>query len=253
MSISIKKERRGFIKTISVGGLLSLMNPALLSAAPAEKRKKITLSENDIILFQGDSITDAGRSRDNHDFNNTSALGRGYAFLAASQILNKHASKNLKIYNRGISGNKVFQLAERWDQDCFELKPNVLSLLIGVNDYWHKHNGKYAGTTKIYRDDLRKLLERTREKLPDIKLIIAEPFAVNKVSAVDDTWYPEFNDYRLAAEEIAKEFNAVWIPLQKIFDEAQKKAPGKYWTGDGVHPSIAGAQLMADAWLDVME
>lgn len=253
MSISIKKERRGFIKTVSIGGLLSLMNPALLSAAPDEKREKITLSENDIILFQGDSITDAGRSRDNNDFNNASALGRGYAFLAASALSNKHPDKNLKIYNRGISGNKVYQLAERWDKDCLELKPTVLSILIGVNDYWHKHNGKYAGTTKIYRDDLKKLLDRTREKLPGIKLIIAEPFAVNKVSAVDDTWYPEFNEYQLAAGELAKEFNAVWIPLQKIFDEAQKKAPGKYWTGDGVHPSIAGAQLMANAWLDVIK
>ncbi|MNL40880.1 hypothetical protein D3C87_1632580 [compost metagenome] len=89
--------------------------------------------------------------------------------------------------------------------------------------------------------------------MPDVKLIIAEPFAVKKVKAVDDTWYPEFNEYRMAAQEIAKEFKTIWIPLQKIYDDAEKKAPGKHWTGDGVHPSLAGAQLMADAWLDVFK
>lgn len=253
MDIKVKKERRNFIKTVSVGGLISLVNPAVLSAAPNEKKAKISLSENDVILFQGDSITDAGRSRDINEFNNGAALGRGYAFLAACELLNKYANKNLKIYNKGISGNKVYQLAERWDEDCLALKPTVLSILIGVNDYWHKHNGKYNGTTKIYQDDFRKLLERTREKLPDVKLIIAEPFAVNKVKAVDDTWYPEFNEYRVAAQEIAKEFNAAWVPFQKVFDEAGKRAPGQHWTGDGVHPSLAGAQLMANAWLEVFK
>lgn len=250
---TIKNKRRDFIKTVSVGGLITFVNPSLLSAAPNEKKAKITLSENDVILFQGDSITDAGRSRDNNEFNNAAALGKGYAFLAACELLNKHADKNLKIYNRGISGNKVYQLAERWDNECLALKPTVLSILIGVNDYWHKHSGKYNGTSKVYQDDFRKLLDRTREKLPDVKLIIAEPFAVNKVKAVDDTWYPEFNEYRVAAQEIAKEFKAAWIPLQKVFDDAEKRAPGKHWTGDGVHPSLAGAQLMADAWLDVLK
>lgn len=250
---TVKKERRNFLKTVSVGGLITLVSPTLLAAAPDEKKTKISLSENDVILFQGDSITDAGRSRDDKDFNNANALGKGYAFLAACELLNKYANKNLKIYNKGISGNKVYQLAGRWDEDCLALKPTVLSILIGVNDYWHKHNGKYDGTPKVYQDDFRKLLERTREKLPNIKLIIAEPFAVNKVKAVDDTWYPEFDEYRAAALEISKEFNASWIPLQKVFNEAEKRAPGKHWTGDGVHPSLAGAQLMANAWLDVFK
>lgn len=253
MDSTTKQERRSFLKTVSVGGLITLVSPGLLTAAPTEKKSKITLSENDVILFQGDSITDAGRARDNDKTNDAAALGRGYAFLAASELLNKHADKNLQIYNRGISGNKVYQLAERWDKDCIGLKPTVLSILIGVNDYWHKHNGKYSGTTKIYQDDFRKLLQRTREQLPNIKLIIAQPFAVNKVKAVDDTWYPEFKEYQVAAQEIATEFNASWIPLQKVFDDAEKRAPGKHWTGDGVHPSVAGAQLMANAWLDVFK
>src|SRR5690606_22433718 len=115
--------------------------------------------KDDVILFQGDSITDAGRKKDSDEVNNASALGVGYAMLAASALLNDRADMNLKIYNRGISGNKVYQLAERWEKDCLGLKPNVLSILIGVNDYWHKHSGKYDGTVKVYEDDLKKLLD----------------------------------------------------------------------------------------------
>lgn len=247
-------ERRNFLKKAAIGGLATLVMPqVVLASASAEKAGKITLAKDDVILFQGDSITDAGRKRDAVGFNSGAALGTGYAFLAASALLNKYADKQLKIYNRGISGNKVFQLAERWDKDCLDLKPNVLSILVGVNDYWHKHTGNYDGTVKVYQEDLKKLLDRTRQKLPDVKLIIAEPFAVKGVKAVDEQWYPEFNEYRVAAQQIAKEFNAVWIPYQKVFDNAQKTAAGSYWTGDGVHPSVAGAQLMASAWLDAIK
>ena len=255
------QRRRDFLKTASIGSLLLMGAPQILSAATGQALNsasvsasaKIALSQDDIILFQGDSITDSGRKRDNPEPNNSAALGNGYAFLAASALLKKHADKNLKIYNKGISGNKVYQLAERWDADCLELKPTVLSILIGVNDYWHKHNGKYDGTSKKYTDDLTALLDRTRQKLPEVKLIIAEPFAVKGVKAVDDTWYPEFDEYRVAAASIAKRFAAVYIPYQKVFDEAQKTAPGKYWTGDGVHPSAAGAELMAEAWLTAVK
>jgi lysophospholipase L1-like esterase len=252
-----QNQRRSFLKKATLGGLLTLAAPQVLMASAAENTAgsagKITLSNNDVILFQGDSITDAGRKKDVDEANNNAALGTGYAFLAASALLTKYADKNLKIYNRGISGNKVYQLAERWDKDCLDLKPTVLSILIGVNDYWHKHNGKYDGTVKVYADDLKKLLDRTLKQLPDLKLILAEPFAVKGVKAVDDTWYPEFNDYRAAAQEIAKQYKASWIPYQKVFDHAEKMAPGAYWTKDGVHPSVAGAQLMANAWLDTVK
>lgn len=185
--------------------------------------------------------------------NNPTSLGRGYALQAAAEMLLEQADKDLKIYNKGISGNKVYQLAERWDKDCLAIKPDVLSILIGVNDYWHKHNGKYDGTVDVYKKDLKALLQRTKAALPDVKLIICEPFAVKGVKAVDNTWYPEFDTYRAAAKEIAEEFKAVFVPFQKVFDEAEKKAPGVYWTGDGVHPSLAGAKLMAHAWLKAVK
>src|SRR3546814_12671766 len=104
------------------------------------------------------------------------------------------------------------------------LKPDVLSILIGVNDYWHKHNGNYDGTVNVYRNDYRALLDRTLEKLPDVQLVICEPFAVKGVKAVDESWYPEFDGYRAAAREIAAEFKAAFIPYQSVFDQDSERA-----------------------------
>ncbi len=143
----------------------------------------------------------------------------------------------------------MYQLAERWDADALDIKPDVLSILVGVNDFWHTITNGYTGTITTYRNDFKTLLDRTRQKLPDIKLIIGEPFGVMGISAVTASWYPAFNEYRQAAKETAENFGAVFIPYQSVVDEAQKKAPGNYWTGDGVHPTLAGAQLMAHAWL----
>ncbi|MBW8686844.1 SGNH/GDSL hydrolase family protein [Chitinophaga rhizophila] len=250
--------RRNFIRNVSLGSLAALSLPNIVSAAvtPAEntaRAKKVTLKKDAVILFQGDSITDAGRKRDQSEANNPGALGNGYAYLAAAALLREFPDKNLRIYNKGISGNKVYQLAERWDADCLQLKPDVLSILIGVNDFWHKLNGNYNGTIKTYRDDFTKLLDRTKQALPDVQLIIGEPFAVNGVKAVDDKWFPEFNEYRVAAREIALKYDAAFIPYQAIYDKAQKTAPGSYWTGDGVHPAIPGASLMAASWMETIK
>jgi len=246
--------RRSFIKKAALGTIAAISIPEILSAAmPKGKIKSIKLLMNQVILFQGDSITDSGRNKEDTGFNTARNLGSGYPLLAGAALLNKYEALNLKVYNKGISGNKVYQLAERWDKDCLELKPDVLSILIGVNDIWHKLNGTYNGTIEIYRNDYIALLERTMKALPNVKLIICEPFAVNGVKAVDDKWYPEFYDYQKSAREIAKQFKATFIPFQSVFDEAQKRAPGSYWTGDGVHPTLAGAQLMAKAWMKALE
>ncbi|WP_188748543.1 SGNH/GDSL hydrolase family protein [Parapedobacter defluvii] len=249
------KSRRTFIGASLMGATLAVNLPEIVKAAvkPLNSAPKIRIQQNDTILFQGDSITDAGRDKGNSAPNNIGALGNGYAFLTTANLLNTHASKQLTIYNRGISGNKVYQLAERWEEDCIALKPNVLSILIGVNDYWHKFSGNYDGTIQVYRDDYRKLIDRTLAALPGVKLVIGEPFAVNNVKAVTDAWYPDFNEYRTAAREIATEYGAVFIPYQRVFDEASNVAAPSYWTGDGVHPSLAGAQLMAEAWLAVVK
>jgi lysophospholipase L1-like esterase len=246
--------RRNFLRKAALGSMMAISIPEILSASMGEKGpKKIQLVKDNVVLFQGDSITDAGRNKEDQGFNTAKILGSGYAMLAAANLLEEYAPLNLKIYNRGISGNKVYQLAERWDKDCLDLKPDVLSILIGVNDFWHKLNGQYNGTVEIYRNDFIALLERTKKALPNVKLIICEPFAVPGVKAVDQKWYPDFYGYQAAAKEISDKFNATFIPFQKIYNEAIKQAPGSYWTGDGVHASLAGAQLMAEAWTETVK
>jgi lysophospholipase L1-like esterase len=250
-----QNSRRSFIRKISLGSVAAISLPSIVSSAYAEeaKVKRVSLQKEDVILFQGDSITDAGRKRDDNSANNANILGRGYACIAASQLLFDHAGKNLSIYNKGISGNKVYQLAERWDADCLALKPKVLSILVGVNDFWHMINGTYKGTIDIYRNDYDALLKRTKESLPGVQLIIGEPYAVTGVKAVDEKWFPAFDEYRKVARELATAHNAVFVPYQSVYDKAQQQAPGAYWTGDGVHPTLAGAQLMAEAWLQAVK
>ncbi len=245
--------RRNFMKsaTVTTGGaalLLSGCNGSAVNVGCCKKRSII--KKDSVVLLQGDSITDAGRGRKQEkNANNSNALGKGYAFLIAGQLLADQPGDNLKIYNRGISGNKVFQLADRWEKDCIDLKPDVLSILIGVNDIWHALNGRYDGTVEKYEKDYIALLERTVKELPDVKLVICEPFVL-RCGAVNDKWFPEFDQYRAAAARTAKRFGAVFVPFQTMFDEAVKQAPPQHWAGDGVHPSMAGAKLMAQTWLE---
>ncbi|RYD94424.1 MAG: lysophospholipase [Sphingobacteriales bacterium] len=246
--------RRNFIKSTAIGATAAISLPAIVNsafAAEKDKTKKITLKKDDVILFHGDSITDSGRDWGKHEFNTIPGLGNGYVLLSAAKLLNKHADKNLTIYNKGISGFKTNQLLTKWDDDFLKIKPNVVSIMIGVNDYWHTllPQIKYTGTLDDYRVNYRKTLENIKTQLPGTKLIIGEPFAVKGVKSVDDKWYPAFDGYRKVSKELAAEYGAIFIPYQAVFDEALKVAPGSYWTTDGVHPSIAGTSLMSQAWL----
>ncbi|MDR0559663.1 MAG: SGNH/GDSL hydrolase family protein [Prevotellaceae bacterium] len=243
--------RRDFIKKTALTGagitmFHNIINAVMIDSAP----KGITLEKDSVILFQGDSITDCERKRDSITCNNTNQLGLGYVLFTASALLNRHAAKQPKIYNRGISGNKVFQLRERWEIDALSFMPNVLSILIGVNDYWHTLNGGYKGTVEKYETDLRNLLKYTKKKLPNLHLVLCEPFALKGGSAINDAnWFPMFDDYRKSLKKLSDEFNAIFVPFQSVFDEAVKFAPATYWSADGVHPDLPGRQLMAEAWL----
>jgi lysophospholipase L1-like esterase len=241
--------RRFLMQTGVAAGLASLCSLPGVAGAAERSAAMSLIANGDVVLFQGDSITDAGRSREKADApNQQPALGNGYAWLAAAGLLVDHAGASLKIFNRGVSGNKVFQLAERWDADCLNLKPNLLSILIGVNDIWHKLNGQYQGTMEIYERDYIALLERTRKALPQVKLIICEPFVL-RCGAVNDKWFPEFDTYRAAAKRVAEKFNASFVAFQAMFDQAVKYAPPEHWAKDGVHPTGSGAALMAHEWL----
>lgn len=193
-------------------------------------------------LLQGDSITDAGRNREND-----AARGNGYPTLIAAELMYEHPGE-VCVINRGISGNRVVDLYARWKIDALNLKPDVISILIGVNDTWHEfgaHNGvepeRYA---KVYRE----LLAWTKSALPDCKIVLCEPF-VSVFSAVTEEWLPEINERRRIVKELADEFGALFIPFQSILDEAIAKSSPELILMDGVHPRLAGHQVMADAWV----
>ena len=201
------------------------------------------------ILFQGDSITDAKRDRAGYYANDMRGMGTSYVYQIVAEIQAHHPADQIKCYNRGISGNKVYQLAARWEEDCIQIQPQVLSILIGVNDFWHTLNSGYTGTPEIFNNDLRALLKRTQDQIPDIKILLGEPFAVTGGSAITSEW-KDFPPYQRIIKEIATDFNASFVPYQRVFDEALEKAPASHWCPDGVHPSIAGAFLMKEAWLE---
>ena len=247
--------RRDFLSAAvrsTAAATAAFMLPSVVSAALKNEKtgKKIQLKKEAVILFQGDSITDYGRRREVTTFNSPEALGYGYASRIASALALNYASLTPRIYNRGVSGDKVYQLRDRWQTDCYDLQPDVLSVLIGVNDFWHAIEGHYDGTPEVYRRDYLALMEQTRERLPDTQLVICEPYAINGVKAVTDAWYPQFDEIRAAAREVADRYADVFVPFQSVFDRALDVAPASYWTGDGVHANLAGSQLMAQAWLE---
>ncbi len=249
-------DRRSFVKKTALAGAGAIFIPEIVNAAIPGKSSADNwngLKKDDIILFQGDSITDASRDRGAEDNANSQAmLGNGYAMLAAAGLLAGHPDRSLKIYNRGISGNKVFQLQERWQKDCLDLQPDVISILIGVNDFWHTKSSGYEGTLTTYEMDLRNLINSTKKELPGAKIVLCEPFIIAGGTALDETWELGFAGYRKVAGEIARDLELKFVPFQSVFNEALKKAPAEYWGGDGVHPSLAGAALMSQAWLKVV-
>jgi len=197
------------------------------------------------ILFQGDSITDAFRSKENDDI-----FGIGYPLLVKGELGLEYPNQYV-MFNRGISGNRVVDVYARIKEDIINLKPDIMSILIGVNDVWHElavQNGVDADKYfKIYS----MLIEEIKEVLPDIKIMILEPFVL-KALATEGQW-KEFNDEvqkrAQKAKEIAEKYNLVFVPLQKKFDEVAKLAPNDYWLMDGVHPTTAGHELIKREWM----
>ena len=235
-------ERRAFLKSAAVVAGTMQLPIGAISDAPQGQAKK-----GRVVLFQGDSITDTGRNRDNHDPNAAGALGNGYPLLVASALLAAHAAEGLRCYNRGVSGNTVPDLQARWSTDTIDLKPDVLSILIGVNDIWHKLDGRYNGTVQDYEQQYTALLDQTRRALPQVKVIVLEPFVL-RTGAVDARWFPEFDERRAVAARVARAAKAAFVSLQKVFDQHVRTAPPAYWAADGVHPTPAGHAVIAEQW-----
>jgi lysophospholipase L1-like esterase len=243
--------RRTMVKTSAAAAITG----ALMSAdgiADSTNEANVKLDKGDVVLFQGDSITDAGRDKQNPKPNDFGSLGRGYAMMISSQLLARFPGLGLQCHNRGISGHKVPDLQGRWERDCITLKPALLSILIGVNDIWHKLNGNYDGTPKDYEAQLDRLLAETRSKLPSTPIVICEPFVL-RCGAISDKWFPEFDERRAACRRISDKHKCIWVPFQSMFDKGvTEETPANYWAGDGVHPSMAGHALMASTWLQTV-
>ncbi len=249
-----KASRRDFLKTATAAiGTAALLGGCggKMEAIGSKKAKKSIISKGDTVLFQGDSITDSGRVRSEAPNLASRRFGYGYVYFIVGRLMAEKPEYKLNLINRGISGNTVTDLADRWDTDCIQLKPNVLSILIGVNDIWHTFQGTYNGTVETYETGYRALLEKTVKELPDVKLVICEPYVL-RCGTVTEKWFPEFDHYREVAKKISEEFKTEFVPFQTMFDKAVKDTEPTYWSEDGVHPTIAGAALMANEWLKVV-
>jgi lysophospholipase L1-like esterase len=196
---------------------------------------------NTRILFQGDSITDGNRGRGadpNH------ILGHGYVFLIAAKYGAAFPQLNLDFVNRGISGNTVLSLEQRWQKDTLDLKPDVLSLLIGVND------SSRGGPMDQYEQVYDKLLMDLKAANPNLKLVLCEPFglAVGAKMANWESWSADLRQRQAIVAKLASKHGAALVRFQHVFDEACRRAAADYWIWDGVHPTYRGHQLMADEW-----
>lgn len=202
------------------------------------------------LLFIGDSITDMGRDRRANTTDRNHVLGHSYVFMIAGRLGLEMPEAGLEFINRGISGNMVNALKMRWSADVIEMKPDVLTILIGVND------GFKAVAPEAYESDYRDILEASRNANPDLRLILMDPFVLG-VDEFDQSRNlasrrAAVDQYREVVARLASDFSAIHIRTQQLFDEALKIAPAAYWLWDGVHPLPQGHELIARAWLEAV-
>ena len=199
------------------------------------------------ILFYGDSITDAGRNYDVQLPNQQ--LGRGYVSYAATRLFDEDLAA-YDIYNRGVSGNRIVDLYARIKANCWNLEPDVLSILIGVNDVWHEVASRNGVELDRFENIYRLMLRETKERLPETKIMLCEPFVL--LGSATEAAYDRFLEVKKYAEvvkKLADEFSATFVPLQAAFDDAGAKYGNAEILSDGVHPTLKGAVVLGNEWL----
>lgn len=202
------------------------------------------IGDKDVVLFQGDSITDAGRSR-----SDLSDLGSGYAGMVAAWFAAQYPDKRVSFINRGISGNRAKDLRSRWSQDCIDLKPNWVSIMIGINDTWRRYDSGDATTTSEYEENYRALLDGIRKHLPaQTQILLIEPFVL-PVPPDRAAWREDLDPKISVVRRLAREFGTLYVPMDGLFAAACAQREPAFWAFDGVHPSQAGHALIAQAWL----
>lgn len=197
------------------------------------------------LLFQGDSITDMNWGRNQSDRNHY--LGHSYVYLIAARLGVDMAQAQLDIYNRGISGNTVADLRNRWEKDAIEMKPDLLSVLIGTNDVGR---GVQADA---FEADYRQILDDSRKSNPDLRLVLLDPFVLRSGRLKDENAWTSrrsaTDKLGIVVARLAKDYDAVHIRTQEIFDAAAKAVSPEHWIWDGIHPLPQGHELIARNWL----
>ena len=208
------------------------------------------LTEGATLLFQGDSITDMRWGRNQKDRNHY--LGHSYVYLIASRLLTDMPQAKLNFLNRGISGNTVADLKARWRQDALDLKPDVLSILIGVNDVGRAVRSGKDVDVAAFEADYRSLFDQSRQANPELKIVLLEPFVlpVTRVKAAWEAWRGKIDRLRPVVAKLASEHNAVLLKTQDIFDDAAQQVEPSHWIWDGVHPLPQGHELIARNWIE---
>lgn len=197
-----------------------------------------------IFLFQGDSITDADRQRERED---SYSLGLGYPNMVAGEVGLRRPGE-FRFFNKGISGDRSTSVYARMYTDIVNIRPDYMSILIGVNDVWHGISGNNGVTPERYEQIMTMLFEDILEKLPDIRIAVLEPFVL-KGTATEAEWDKFESETKAVAQKakaVAEKFGFIFVPLQEKFDELNKIAPSECWLVDGVHPSPAGHKLIAN-------
>jgi lysophospholipase L1-like esterase len=204
--------------------------------------------EGSRLLFIGDSITDMKWGRNEKDRNHY--LGHSYVYLIASRLGVDMPQARLEFFNRGISGNKVSDLKARWQKDAINMKPDLLSILIGVNDV------SRGGTVEQWEADYRFILDASRKAKADLPLVLLDPFVLRsgrlKIPEVWQKWRAKVDKYGAIVAQLANDYDAIHVKTQEVFDEAAKAVSPEQWIWDGVHPLPQGHELIARNWLQVV-
>ena len=239
--------RRNFMRSAGLSACLPLSLPAL----SGDRRKPEVPEEeqNLCFLFQGDSITDGNRGI-NEDPNHI--LGHGYAFAIASRIGADFPEAGFSFYNRGISGNTVRDLKNRWQEDALNLKPQVLSLLVGINDVAAiVENKAFQQSVDRFETDYRDILQAVEQQNPQIVFVLGIPFVFPVAGRKEKwaSWRDTTLEHAETVRKIAKDHRAVVVDYQPMFEKASKQAAIEYWIWDGIHPTVFGHELMAREWI----
>lgn len=210
-----------------------------------------------LILFTGDSITDGNRyKKKDQEWDLNHQMGHAYPYIVNGIIGSTYPEKQLRFKNRGVSGNRIVDLYSRCEVDLFPLKPDVLSILVGVNDGPIDRNNYEPTPKKKYEKIYRIMLEEVKERLPECKIVLMEPFVCNagkmKKEGTYPLWREAISGYGEVVRELSKEFGNVFIPLQNLFDEMCAQFEPEYWCWDGVHPTENGHGLIAREWMKAM-